>query len=202
MEIGKCIAFVGYTLVTLTLCACNNKTPTATAVPIAAPFTTPAKQTVAIGTQIGNFKPDAGTVNTLGFDDLGGVSGTTVQVREISDSKGYAAKGLRLDVVDSYQNYSRGAAFIDDDEVDELIKGINTILEVKTNPTSFKNFQVQYKTRGDFELTAFSDSKGALSYSVKAGQANNYLTGADMEKLRNLFVVAQERLNVQSAKKK
>jgi len=45
---------------------------------------------------------------------------------------------------------------VDADEVGELLKGFDALLEVKANPTQFKNFEVRYTTRGELQLTAFS----------------------------------------------
>lgn len=39
-------------------------------------------------TKIGGFKPAAGSLVTLGYDDLGSVGGVSVSVREMRDSRG------------------------------------------------------------------------------------------------------------------
>jgi hypothetical protein len=102
-------------------------------------------------TKLEAFRPDAGTVVTLGYDDLGRVGGISVDVWEFRDARGAKVRGLVVEVTES--EYRQERAFIDADEITELIKGVDALLQVGTNPTSFKNFEVRYTTRGELQLT-------------------------------------------------
>ena len=52
--------------------------------------------------------------------------------------------------------YREGRAFIDADEIPKLVKGIDALLDVSSNPTSFGNFEVRYSTKGDLQITGFN----------------------------------------------
>jgi hypothetical protein len=146
-------------------------------------------------TKMEAFKPTAGSVVTFGYDELGRVVGVSVDVREIRDSKGASVRGLQVAVTES--EYRKEQSFVDADEIPELLKGFDALLEIQVNPTQFKNFEVRYKTRGELELTAFNDSRGAVRYSVKAGRtigASSFLSADNMRQLRSLFSSASQKL--------
>ena len=52
--------------------------------------------------------------------------------------------------------YREERAFIDADEIPKLVKGIDALLDVSSNPTSFENFEVRYSTKGDLQITGFN----------------------------------------------
>lgn len=156
-----------------------------------APSATPAP-----ATKLEGFKPAAGSVLTVGYDELGKVGGISVDVREMRDSKNATVRGLLVDITES--EYRQERSFVDADEIPELLKGFDALLEVKTNPTQFKNFEVRYTTRGELELTAFNTSRGPVLYAVRAGRGVKAqrlgLTASDMQQLRGLFEAASQKL--------
>jgi hypothetical protein len=87
---------------------------------------------------------------------------------------------------------------VDADEMPELLKGFDALLGVKSNPTQFNNFEVRYTTRGELQLTAFNTRRGNVSYAVQAGRTLHAqrigLSADDMQKLRDLFVAASQKL--------
>ncbi len=147
-------------------------------------------------TKIEGFKPAAGSVLTIGYDELGSVGGISVDVREMRDAKGANVRGLLVEVTES--QYRKERSFVDADEIPELIKGFDALLEVKANSTQFKSFEVRYTTRGELQLTAFNTSAGQVLYAVQAGRtlkAQRVGLGApDMQKLRALFEAASQKL--------
>jgi len=194
---SRCAAVAtGFVLIAVALPACNGTSQ-------APPVTGVVQQTPSAATKIEGFKPAVGSVMTLGYDELGSVGAIELEVREMRDSKGADVKGLLVRISES--EYKKGQAFIDADEIPELLKGIDAILEVNTNPTSFKNFEVRYTTRGALQFTAFNNSSGNISYAVQAGrvaEAQKFIDAADMRKLRAIFVVAQTKLAAAQAKLK
>ena len=150
-------------------------------------------------TKLEGFKSVAGTLVTLGYEEAGppNVIGITVDMRQLRDSKNSVVKGLLVTITESANRNER--AFVDADEIPELLKGIDALLAVKTNPTSFKNFEVRYTTQGALELTTFNSSNGEIKYAVQAGRITKALLviddAVDMEKLRALFVAAQTKLS-------
>lgn len=146
-------------------------------------------------TKLEAFKPAAGSVVTLGYDELGRVGGASVDVREIHAAQGATVRGLVVTVTQN--EYREETAFVDADEIPELLKGVDALLAVQSNPTNFKQFEVRYNTRGDLRLTAFNDSRGRLSYSIQAGRigtAHNFLDATEVGQLRAMFMAAQQKL--------
>lgn len=154
----------------------------------------------APATKLEGFKPAAGTVATLGYDDLGRVGGfsgnVSVDVREMRAAEGAGVRGLVVEVTES--EYRQERAFIDADEIPELLKGIDALLEVKSNPTQFRNFEVRYTTRGELQFTAFNTNESTVLFAVQAGRITHAqrtgLSASDMQKLRGLIEAAQAKL--------
>lgn len=155
---------------------------------------TPAQQPPSPATRLEAFRPDAGTLVTVGYDELGRVNGVSVDVREMRAAGGGTVRGLVVEVTEG--QYRQERSFVDADEVAELVRGLDALLQVTANPTSFQNFEVRYKTRGELQLTAFNTNTG-ISYSVRAGRitsAQRFVGADDMQKLRAMFVTAQNKL--------
>jgi hypothetical protein len=154
-------------------------------------------------TKIEAFTPTAGSVLTFGYDELGIVAGVSVDVREMRDTKGAGVRGLVVQVSES--EYRKERSFVDADEIPELLKGFDALLEVKANPTQFKSFEVRYTTKGELQLTAFNSSRGNIAFAVQAGRvlkAQSIGLGvAEMQKLRGLFDAALQKLNTLAATK-
>jgi hypothetical protein len=148
-------------------------------------------------TKMEAFKPTAGSVLTFGYDELGGAGGVTVDVREMRDTKGGSVRGLVVEVFES--QYRKERSFVDADEIPELLKGFDALLEVKSNPTQFKSFEVRYTTRGELQLTAFNNARGNIQYAVQAGRTLRAqslgLNVESMQKLRTLFEAALQKLS-------
>jgi hypothetical protein len=117
------------------------------------------------------------------------------------DTKGASVRGLVVDITES--QFRNESSFVDADEIPELLKGLDSLLEVKDNPTKFKQFEVRYTTRGQLVLTAFNTTAGVISYSIKAGRlvgATAFVSAADMQSLRGLFDSASQKLATLGAK--
>jgi hypothetical protein len=153
-------------------------------------------------TKLEAFAPAAGTVVTYGYDDLGNVRGISVEARELRDSKGNTVRGVVVQVTQS--QYREERSFIDVDELPELIKGIDALLDVKGNPTAFDYFEVRYTTKGELQIAAFNNNRGQISYAVKAGRvvpAQAIISQDQLVKLRSMFVSAQQTLSTRETSK-
>ncbi|SRR6266571_2104304 len=145
-------------------------------------------------TKIEAFKPAAGTLVTWGYNELGSVSGISVDAREIRDTRGNVVRGVIVQVTQS--EYREERSFVDTDELPELLKGIDALLSVKTNPTTYQNFEVRYTTKGELQVTAFG-SAGRINYAVQAGRitkAQAFVDEDGLRKLRTMFETASQQL--------
>lgn len=156
-------------------------------------------------TKLEGFKPAAGSVVTLGYDEIGRIApGFTtsgfvvVEVRELR-SGAEAVQGMTVTVTES--QYREEMAFVDEEEMADLVRGVDALLELKANPTQFTNFEVRYTTKGDLMLVAFNNSKGDVQFAIQAGRvlkAKRFLSAADLQKIRAMFQAATERLAAKS----
>jgi len=133
---------------------------------------------------------------TLGYNELGGISGVSVDARELRDAKGASVRGVLVEVTQS--QYREERAFIDVDELPELLKGIDALMAVRENPTQFTQFEVRYTTKGELQITAFNNSRGQIQYAVKAGRvtpAHVFTDAEGVRLLRTQFEKAQQILS-------
>jgi hypothetical protein len=116
---------------------------------------------------------------------MGSVS---IDAREFRDAGNPKLKvtGLSIEVKESGRLERESISFVDYDEIDSLLQGIDYISKIDQNITPMKNFEAEYKTKGDFSVTTFSSSRGigvAVS-SGKFGKVSAYLKISDLSQLR------------------
>jgi hypothetical protein len=161
----------------------------------AVPASAAAQPAPPPATKLEAFKPAAGSVVTFGYNELGKVGGASVDVRQMRAGAGTAVRGLVVQVTQG--QYREERAFVDADEISELLRGIDALLEVTKNPTTFENFEVRYTTRGELRITAFSSRGGGISYSIEAGRitrASTFVDAKGIAQLRAIIVAAQDKL--------
>lgn len=138
---------------------------------------TSALRSLAPATKLEAFQPKAGELSTMGFTALGGIlaglvvkSSVHVDVREIKNSDGVVVRGAVVEINTGPPLFRSIRSFIDEEELPDLIKGIDALLAVKSNPTGFKSYRVQYRTRGEFELSALGSGSSKPQYSITTGR--------------------------------
>ena len=105
-----------------------------------------------------------------------------VQKRKVgSVARPGSVKGVQ--VIVKRDRYT-GAAFIDLEEIESLIEGIEYILTVTKEVTDLENFEAKFSTIGGLSITVFNSSDGSLSASLKAGSYNVF---PDVSELRFLL---------------
>jgi hypothetical protein len=152
-------------------------------------------------TKLEAFKPAAGSVVTFGYNELGKLHGISVDAREMKDSKGGTVRGVVVEVTQG--EYRQERAFIDADELPELIHGIDVLLAIRNNPTSYQSFEVRYTTKGELQVTAFNNGP-QISYAVQAGRgvhAQVFVDEDTVRRLQSMFQTAQQQLTVPSDKR-
>lgn len=152
-----------------------------------------ASEAVA-STKLESFRPVAGSTSIFAYTDVGKIGPITVDARQLRSGSANEARGLLVDIEES--QYRQAGAFVDADEIAELLKGIDALLEVSDNPTKFERFEVRYVTRGSLELIAFNGDR-SIRYSVKAGRitkASTFLDRQGMVRFKELIEKAQAQL--------
>src|SRR5438552_936712 len=90
-------------------------------------------------------------------------------------------------------------SLIDSEEIDPLVKAIDTATKASESITKLTHFEVRYRTRGDFEVMVFKQlSDNAIAAAIEGGffdRSRLYLTLDELTRLRWMIVQAKERLD-------
>lgn len=168
-------------------------------VPLSAPLPIVVQQAPMPATRLESFQPEAGSIVTLGHEELGAVNRNRVlvDVRDLRDSRGSSAGGLTVFLVESSARTER--AFIDVDELQGLLRNFDALLKYTANPTSLKRFEARFATRSGLTFIAYTNTAGTIEYAVQAGRpllaTLLNIDSVEMLKLRALFELGLQKLN-------
>ena len=153
-----------------------------------------------VKTKLEAFQGKAGIVLVKSYSEtesLAGQYGGTVEVdaMELQDrSNGTRELGLIVNVKPSGQYTQASRSFIDYDEIDSLLKGIDYISNVKSATPPLKSFEAHYRTRGDFAIITYSQSDGKIGVAVAGtfiASNNVFLSTEDLVTLRSRVLAAK-----------
>jgi hypothetical protein len=153
-------------------------------------------------TKLEAFSARTGIVLVKGFTTLGTVNGmgrVSIDVREFRDASNpkSAQYGVAFEVKTSGRLERENTSFIDEDEIDSLVRGLDYISKIDRSVTTFGNFEAQYRTKGDLSLVVFSGGGGEISLAVSSGRIGKttaFLKLADVEQIRSLLGEAKKAI--------
>lgn len=156
----------------------------------------------APATKLEAFSARTGIVLVKGYTTLGTVNGmgsVSIDVREFRDASNpkSAQYGVAFEVKESGRLERENTSFIDEDEIDSLIRGLEYISKIDRSVTTFGNFEAQYKTKGDLSLVVFSGRGGEISLAVSSGRIGRtqaFLKLSDVEQIRTLLGEAKKSI--------
>jgi hypothetical protein len=155
-------------------------------------------------TKLEAFQAMTGAVIIKGFSKIGSVSGqyggnVSVEGREFLDaSSGKREYGITIDVAKAGEVERNHTSYIDYDEIESLLKGIDYIAKVQSSVTKLEDFQADYRTKGDFQISTFSTRKGEIMAAVSGGafsEVTTYFPLSKLDDLRELIVKAKAKLD-------
>jgi hypothetical protein len=154
-------------------------------------------------TKIEAFEAKTGAVVIQGFTKTGMVKdrfggGVEVEAVELMDAtSGLRVSGVKINVKAAGALETQNSSFVDADEIESLIKGIDYISKLDASVTKMNSFQADYRTKGDLDISTFSSADGKISSAVTSGtigQARVFLTQGGLAELRSLVVEANTQL--------
>ncbi len=153
-------------------------------------------------TKLEAFQARTGSVVIRGFTTVAEIRGlgaiVGVDAREFTDaSDSKRITGIAIQVKETGRLERENRAFIDADEIESLLKGIEYIEKIGKNVTKLDNFEADYKTKGDLRITVFSSSKGEISASVavgRIGRTSAFLNLSQLGELRKAVLAARALL--------
>jgi len=123
-----------------------------------------------------------------------------VEAYEIRDtSKSETATGVVITINADSGPPGEIRSVIDYEEIDALVKAMDTAAKASEVITKLTHFEVHYRTRGDFEVLVFKQlSNNAIASAIEGGffdRSRLLLTLEDFVKLRWMIVQAKEKLD-------
>lgn len=125
-----------------------------------------------------------------------------VEAFEVRDSRNSdRAAGVLITFVaaDANSRADEIRSLIDYEEIDALVKVVDTMVKADDNVTKLSHFEERYRTRGDFEVLVFKQQTGtSVSAAIEGGffdRLRLFLIMDDLVKLRYMIVQAKERLD-------
>src|SRR6266850_1519963 len=119
------------------------------------------------------------------------------EIRDTATSK--RAAGVVVTVMADSGPPGEIRSLIDYEEIDALVKAIDTAVKASESVTKLTHFEVRYRTRGDFEVMVFKQlSDNAIAAAIEGGffdRSRLYLTLDELTRLRWMMVQAKERLD-------
>jgi hypothetical protein len=102
-----------------------------------------------------------------------------------------------VEVKESSRLEREGHSYVDYDEIEPLLRGIDYVLKVDSSATKLADFQADYHTKGDLTITTFS-SGGAVKAAITSGRIGSVdliLNTSDLQTFRNLVATAKTQLD-------
>ena len=160
----------------------------------------PAQDTNALKTDIGVFEARTGAVIVKGIGQIGSISvGTdviSVRCKESTDvSTGRKVYGLAIEIAGN--PLPRERIYVDYDEIDPLLGGINYLNKITYDVTPLPGFEASYTTKVGLRVLAHSVRKqGGIQIFLQYGDDPRILLTSDqMTQLYKLIEQARDNLN-------
>ena len=142
-------------------------------------------------------------VITKGFTQFATLTARGVEIRldaiEMKDTADSTrALGLVIALRELRENPRENRSFIDYEEVDRLIKGMESAARVNEAITKLAGFEARYRTLGDLEINVFRQTRSGTAASLSSGiceRVTGLLTLDDLDKLRGHLIEAKARLD-------
>jgi hypothetical protein len=132
------------------------------------------------------------TINAHGAD----VRIDAIELKDIDATT--RALGLVIVLKETGDNPRENRSFVDYDEIDRLLKGLDGVARVNESITKLAGFEARYRTLGDLEIIVFRQSRTGTAASVTSGICDRVtasLTLDELDRLRAHIVEATTRLD-------
>lgn len=154
-------------------------------------------------TKLEAFQARTDVVIVRGYSRIGSAAGEegnsvrveTIELRDASDnSKVY---GIMVEVREAGKPERSNTSFVDYDEIDPLLKGLEYLGKVDNSVTQLKGFEADYRTRGDLLFSAFSGRGNSVTIAVSSGAirpTTSFFRLEDLRAIMGLIIEAKKQL--------
>jgi hypothetical protein len=108
------------------------------------------------------------------------------------------AIGLVIALKELGENARENRSFVDYEEIDRLLKGLEAVAQVNESVTKLAGFEARYRTLGDLEILVFRQSRSGTAASLSSGicdRVTAHLTLDELDRLKAHIVEAKTRLD-------
>jgi hypothetical protein len=164
----------------------------------------PAETELQPKTKLEAFQSRTGVVIIKGFSRIGlapGLEGTSIEVenRELRDAGSNSREyGITVEVREAGNNARRSLSYIDYDEIDPLLKGLEYLSKIDNSVTQLTRFEADYRTKGDLLVSASSSRGGNITLAISSGdfrRATSLFRFEDLKVIRGLIIEAKNQLD-------
>jgi len=156
-------------------------------------------------TRLESLMSEVGTVVVKGYTRVGSMNGSRGSAYftawEVTDSRsGRKEQGVGVEIADtttaSRPDFEE-RAYIDYDELDPLLQGIDYMMKLNDKVTKLARYEAQYQTRGGLVLVSFNTPSGYVTaISTYGGRRPRFvLRPTGLAEFRNLLESAKEALD-------
>jgi hypothetical protein len=129
--------------------------------------------------------------------EVRGVRIDAVEMRDMGSTTG-RVKGIVVVLREGGDRPNDNRAFVDYDEIDSLLNGIDAVARVDESATKLAGFEAKYKTLGDLEIGVFRQTRSGTAVIMSTGicdRATQTLTLDDLAKVKAQIQEAKMRLD-------
>ncbi len=157
-------------------------------------------------TKLEQFVATQGAVIVRGYDEIGSAKGlykTSINVEADEYTNVSTARkeyGITVEVTGS--DKKKDTSYIDYDEIESLIKGIDYLANVDKSTTGFSKFEADYTTRGDLRISTFT-MQDKILFAVTSGSSGSvsaYYELSSLPEIRALFQRAKAKIDSSKGK--
>jgi hypothetical protein len=143
------------------------------------------------------------SVLVKGFSQIATLNARGADVRvDAVELKDAAASTRALGIVIALRETSdaprENRAFIDYDEIERLLRAMDSIARVNETVTKLASFEARYRTLGDLEIVVFRQGRSGTAASLSSGicdRVTGLLTLDELDRLKAHIVEAKARLD-------
>jgi hypothetical protein len=108
------------------------------------------------------------------------------------------ARGIVVSLREEGGRLSDNRAFVDYEELDDLLNAIDVVARVDESITRMPGFEARYKTLGDLEIAVFRQTRSGAAVTLTTGVcdlATQTMTLDDLAKIKAMIQEAKSRLD-------
>ena len=143
------------------------------------------------------------SVLVKGFSQIATLNARGADVRvdavELKDAAASTrALGIAIALRETTDPPRENRAFIDYDEIERLLRAMDSIARVNETATKLASFEARYRTLGDLEIVVFRQGRSGTAASLSSGicyRVTGLLTLDELDRLKAHIVEAKARLD-------